>query len=238
MNRKKLLNIFFFAIFTGSGLYGIIPGFSRLIPLNGYQQDTTKENQILYNGKMWINLHFYVKGDQFLYSKDFLDGSVTINGKTYKNIGISYDIYNDEIITTANRGLILQLNKEMVDSFTVDFGNKTNKFINIPEDNVTGISGYVNVLYNGKSGLYVKYRKEIALLALDGKYDLFIQTHRIYLLKDGNVYPINTKKDLLKVLNKDNAQIKDYIKKNRLKVSKKEPASFIPIIRYYDSISQ
>lgn len=84
MNRKKLLNIFFFAIFTGSGLYGIIPEFSRLIPLNGYQQDTTKENQILYNGKMWINLHFYMKGDQFLYSKDFLDGSVTINDKAYE----------------------------------------------------------------------------------------------------------------------------------------------------------
>lgn len=227
-----------FAIFTGSGLYGIMPAFPGSLPLNADQQDPIKENQLLYNGKMWRNLYSLVKGDQFLFSKDFLQGSLTINSKTYKNIGISYDIYNDEIITTANRGSILQLNKEMVDSFSFYFGNKTYRFFNIPEDSVTGIHGYVNVLYKGKSALYVKYKKEIDLLAVDDKYDMFYQTHRIYFLKDGNVYQIDSRKELLKVLYKDKALIKDYIKKNRLKVTKKEPDSLIPIIRYYDSISQ
>ena len=40
----------------------------------------------------------------------------------YNNIGINYDIYNDEIITKTNLGNLLQLNKEMVDSFTLVSG--------------------------------------------------------------------------------------------------------------------
>lgn len=236
MSRFNFLLILFFTFFTRYGLYGIVPVFSEPLPVNVIQQDTLSEDQILYNGKMWRNHYFLVKEDQFLFSKDFLPGSLTMNGKSYKNISISYDIYNDEIITPTNHGSILQLNKEMVDSFTIIFGNKTYKFINTQEDSLKGIKGYVNVLYKGKSALYVKYKKEIDLLAVDEKYDMFYQTHRIYFLKDGNVYQIISKKELLKVLYKDKAQIKDYIRKNRLKVSKKEPDSFIPIIRYYDSI--
>jgi hypothetical protein len=237
MDRKKFLNIFFFAIFTGSGLYGIIPGFSRLLSLNGYQQDTTKENQILYNGKVWRNLYYHVKGDQFLFSNSYLPGSVAINGKTYNNLNINYDIYNDEIITPNVKGTILQLNKEMVDSFTMVFEDKTYRFINTLEDSLSGVKGYMNELYKGESALYVKYKKEIDPLAVDKKYDLFYQKHRIYFMKGGIYHQISGKNDLLKVLSDEKTQIKDFIKQNKIKIIKREPESYIPVIRYYDSLS-
>ena len=185
---------------------------------------------------MWRNLYYFVKGDQFLFSKDFLRGSLSINGKSYKNISISYDIYNDEIMTPTNHGSIIQLNKEMVDSFTIVFENKIYKFINTQEDSLRGIKGYVNVLYKGESALFVKYRKEIQLLAVEDKYDKFFQTDRIYLLKAGIVHQMTSKGGLFKVLNEDKAQIRDFMKKNKLKVSKKVPDSFIEVIRYYDSL--
>jgi hypothetical protein len=106
------------------------------------------------------------------------------------------------------------------------------------EDSLTGIKGYVNILYKGKSALYVKYKKEIQILAVDNKYDLFFQTYRIYFQKEGIVHQINNKRELLKLLDEDKAQIKDFIKKNKLKISKMEPESFVPVIRFYDSISQ
>ena len=187
---------------------------------------------------MWRNLYYSIKGDQFLFTKDFLQGSLTINNKSYNNINISYDIYNDEIITPTNNGSILQLNKEMVDSFTLVFEFKTYRFLNTQEDSLAGVKGYVNVLYKGKSALYVKYRKEIDILAVDDKYDLFYQTYRIYLLKDGLAHQIKGKSDLLKVLIENKTRINEFIKKNRLKISKNVPESFIPVIRYYDSIRQ
>ena len=125
----------------------------------------------------------------------------------------------------------------MVDSFTLLFQYKIYRFKNTLQDSLPDIKGYVNVLYSGKSSLYVKYKKEIQLLAVDDKYDLFFQTYHVYFLKDGIVHQLTNKSGLLKILSQDKMLIKDFIKKNKIKISKKNPESFIPVIRYYDSIS-
>lgn len=227
-----------FAIITLLGFYSFIPCFSEPLPVILNEPDTLRENQVLYIGKMWSNKYYNVKGDQFLFSRDFLPGSLTINGNIYRNVLINYDIYNDEILIPKNKASIVQLNKEMVDSFSVSNGGVIYRFVNAQKDSMSDIKGFVNELYKGKSILYVKYKKEIEELAVDDKYDLFYRTYRIYFLKDGQIYQLTSKHDLLKILKEDNTKIKDFMKKNRLKVSKKEPASFIPVIRYYDSISQ
>jgi hypothetical protein len=94
------------------------------------------------------------------------------------------------------------------------------------------------VLYKGKSALFVKYKKEIAVLAVDDKYDLFFRTYRIYFEKEGNVYQISGKSGLLKTLQEDKTRVNDFMKKNKLKVTASDPESFIPVIKYYDSISR
>lgn len=101
MNRKYLLYLYFIAFL--SGFIGS-PAFGKSFAFKISQQYPLKENQILYNGKVWRNLFTNVKGDQFLFSKDYLPGSVTINGKSYINLNINYDIYNDEITTPKNNG--------------------------------------------------------------------------------------------------------------------------------------
>jgi len=238
MSRNIFLVIFLFSIFHGSGLFGIDPNDSESLSLIIYKQDTLKENQILYNGKLWRNRYYRIREDQFLFSKEFLSGNLSINGRLFRNLNIRYDIYNDEIMIPKNEGTILQLNKEMVDSFTLNFDNKTYKFTQIREDSVRGFNGYVNVLYKGKNALYVKFKKEIELLAVERKFDMFYQIHRIYFVKDSIVYQVTGKGDLLKILNENKVQIRNYIKKNKLQISKKRPESFIPVIDYYDSISQ
>lgn len=228
-------NIHFYiltAILTVSGLCN-----GQTTAINN-QQKLLKENQILYIGKVWRNLFIQVKGNQFLFSGDYNPGSLTINGKTFENVGLNYDIYNDEIITPSNTGYNVQLNKEMVDSFSISFGNRIYRFLNIREDSIEGVKGFLNVIYKGKSALYVKYKKEIELLAVDDKYDLFFQTHRLYFQHNGAAYAVSGKSDLLKIMEKDKIALKAYIKKNKLKISKKDPDSFIPIVRYYDSLSK
>jgi hypothetical protein len=237
MNRRKLFYLFVFVFFAGPGqISSLVCGES--FTNKRIQQDPVREDQILYNGKVWRNQFTYVRGDQFLFSNEYLPGSVTMNGKTYKNVNINYDIFNDEVTIPKNNRAILQLNKEMVDSFSLIFELKAYHFKNTDEDSIPGIKGFVNVLYEGKSALYVKYKKEIDLLAVDEKYDLFFQTHKIYFLKKGTVYQLSGKSDLLKALQEDKTQIKAFMKKNGIKVSKKIPESFVPVIRYYDSLSQ
>ena len=126
----------------------------------------------------------------------------------------------------------------MVDSFTLVYAFKTYSFRNTQADSLPVIKGYVNVLYKGKSALYVKYKKELDILAVDDKYDLFFQTHKIYLVKGTTVFQVSSKRDLLKALPEEKTLLKAFMKKNRERVSRKVPESFIPVIRYYDSISK
>jgi hypothetical protein len=235
MNRNILLFTFLLTFLTGY-FTCTVDSFGQSFPFGSGQQDPLKEDQILFNGRVWFNHYYDVRGDQFLFSKNYLTGSLSMNGKSYNNIGINYDIYNDEIITKTNLGNLLQLNKEMVDSFTLVSGIDKYRFINIKVDSLQGLKGYVNILYEGKSALIVKYKKEIELLAVDDKFDLFFQTYKIFLIKNGIASQISNKKDLLKVFDEKKAQIKEFVKRNKIKVSKKDPQSIIPVVRYYDTL--
>jgi hypothetical protein len=74
MNRNNPLYIFLFII-TGTVFYSN-PGFGQIGLVQVSQQEPLKEDQILYNGKEWHNNYTNVKGDQFLFSKDYLPGSI------------------------------------------------------------------------------------------------------------------------------------------------------------------
>jgi hypothetical protein len=237
MRRYYIPILLFFIFLRGVDLLGAIQGFPGKVPLTTGLQDSLKENQVLYNGKLWRNIYFMVQDDQFLFSKEFLPGSVSIRGKMFANIYLKYDILKDELLTPVDPGGILQLNKEMVDSFTITFQDKSYQFIKMQEDSLKGSKRYFNVLYKGKTALYLKYNKKIEKLAVEGKYDKFYPVNRIYFMKENILYPVASKSELLRVLTEDKAMLKNFIRKNKLDVSEKTPESFIPVIRYYDSIS-
>ncbi len=200
--------------------------------------DTIKENQILYNGRVWRNLYYRVKDNQFLFSTEFIPGNLTISETSFENINLRYDIFKDEIMTVSKNGLILQLNKEKVDSFSLIFFNRKYRFINVAVDSVKGYNGYLNLLYKGKSELSVKYLKDIEFLAVDKRFDLFSQSHRIYFVTDSVIYPVNRAGDIYKAVPARKNELKSYVKKNKFLMSRKNPESFIPLIRYYDTINK
>jgi len=195
----------------------------------------TIELQILNNGRAWRNLYYKIKGDQFLFSAEFLPGSVTIEGRTFNNLKLKYDIYNDELIMITDNGIIIQINKEMVEAFSMIF-DKIYNFKKLEADTLNSISGYVNVLYDGNTSLYVKYRKEILQLAVENKYDLFNQINRIYVKKDGVLSRVDSKREFLNLFKDKKQQLHTFIKANKLKLSRKNPASFKPVIEYYDTL--
>lgn len=218
-----LLSLFLFSIFcypTGAG---------------GVELSDTIEVQILNNGRAWRNLYYKIKGDQFLYSPEFLPGSVTIEGRTFNNLKLKYDIYNDELIMITDNGIIIQLNKEMVEAFSMVFDNFYN-FKKIEADTLNSLSGYVNVLYDGKISLYVKYRKEILQLAVENKYDMFNQINRIYVKKDGVISRVDSKREFLNLFKDKKQQLHAFIRSGKLKLSRKNPGSFQPVIEYYDTL--
>jgi hypothetical protein len=202
------------------------------------QAEDTIDVQKLFNGRAWKNMYYRIKGDQFLFSPDFIPGNVTIENTEYKNLKLRYDIYNDEIVTVTNHGILLQLNKEMVDNFKLNWNGRLYFFKRIDSDSTSSLHGFANVLYEGRTTLYVKNIKEILLLAVDNKYDMFNQVNRVYLVKDDNTYRINSRMEFFKLIKDRKSDIRQFIRSNKIKVSKKDPDSFVPVLEYYDKIQQ
>jgi hypothetical protein len=236
MNRSGLLFISIINIFIVTCSSGKCPANTGLPGLYASQDDTLSDNQFFFNGRIWRNYYSMVEEDQFLFSKEFLPGTVIMRGRTYPDVMILYDIYKDEILTPYKPVGILQLNKEMVDSFSIIFQNKKYSFARIQDSTASGLNGYFNVLYNGKTKLIVKYLKKIEKLEAKGENDKFYQLTRIYLIKDDLVYPVTGKNDLIKAYNENKKLVRDFIKKNHLMISKDDPDSFIPVLGFTDSL--
>jgi hypothetical protein len=235
MKRFILFLAFAFSIFSESGLSGSVSNNCGTEFFQHGARDTI-EKQILINGRIWRNLYSRVKGDQFLFSNEFLPGRVVIGNKSFKNVDIKYDIFNDEILILSDKGLVVQMNKEYIDSFSLDYQNRTFYFKKLNVDTLSTLTGYVNVLVDGNVSLYIKYRKSILILAIDNRYDLFNQFHHIYIRKNGKLYLINRKKDLINLLNENEKQIRNFINSNSLKLSRKIPDSFVPVIKFYNDL--
>lgn len=216
--------------FFSSGGSGIVAA--------GLPEDDSIEVQILYNGRAWRNLYTSIRGDQFLFSDKFLSGSVRTGGLFFSNQMLKYDIYNDEILLVTSKKIVLQLNKENVDSFNLEYGGKTYNFRRLDADSLNSLSGYVRVLYGGNTSLLVKYSKEILSLAVENKYDLFSQVERIYLVREGKLYRLKGKGDLLSLLNDRKQQVHSFIRSNNIRISRKDPESFIPVLEYYDGLDK
>jgi hypothetical protein len=208
-----------------------------VVPYNQISvQDTLKEKQTLYNGILWSNKYHKFEGDQYLFSDVFLPGSLSFNNHRFRNLELRYDILSDEIMIPRDRDAIVQLNKEMVDSFTVVFENKSYRFLNFRSDSLLGSGGYFNVLYEGKSALYAKYIKSITTIITDKSNGFFNQTMHLILVLNGKDYKISKLKDIMNLLPAQSAQIRTFIREQKLKVTIKNPESFVPVVRFYDSL--
>jgi hypothetical protein len=196
------------------------------------------DNQVLYNGKLWRNIYSRIKGDPFLFSDEFLKGTVTIGGNTFDKVDIKYDIYNDELVTLSDKGFIIQVNKEVIDAFTFRWQERDFNFRKMGSDSLKNPNGFVNMLAGGEVSLFVKYRKDVTYLAVDNKYDQFNQMHRIYIMKYGETHLVNSKKELLNLLVDRKQEIRSFINSNNLKVSRNNPESFRSVVEFYNDLQK
>lgn len=237
MNRIAQLWIFFMMVPMLESLSHQNPYLSDFIHSAYNEQDTLTKNQSLYTGKVWVNKYRRIIGDPFLFASYFLPGTVTVNGETYRNLILRYDIYNDELMIPVNHEDIVQLNKEIVDSFSFYFNKKTYKFIKIPDDSINVLTGFFHILYDRQSALYIKYIKYILNDIKDESDGEFVQAQTVYLVKNNTFYKIKTRNSLFKALNLNKSQIRNFLRKNRVKIDMDFPESYVPFIRLSDDLS-
>jgi hypothetical protein len=232
--------LFLFLFLSSSNNFGFKGIPSSLIAQTLVVKKDSLERQILYNGRVWKNQFAITDGDQFFLSPDFTNGSVGIDGNNFNRVKLKYDLFYDELLIQKYDGTIIQLNKEMINSFNLFYNNMTYRFINFEIAPAWNLNGYCHLLYDGDIKIYVRYSKDIIPTTITNGLPKFSQTNKIYIVKAGKIYRTDNRKDLLNLFEKGEEQvlIKKYIRSNQVVISRNNPESFRRVIEYYESITK
>jgi hypothetical protein len=161
-----------------------------------------------------------------------------MSGKFFDNTALRFklDLVNDELLLSADMSTVVQLNKEMVDFFTLETEGRTIRFVKLEAGGVSPLDGYYQVLHSGSTKLYVSYRKELRLRSSVGERDTFIQSHTVYLVKEGIPYKIAGRAGLMKRLADKKIQLRKHIRSEKIRISGNNPGSIVPLLEFYDSL--
>lgn len=190
----------------------------------------------LFNGKVH-NPHVRFKngGHAYFMSDKYTDGTVILNGVSYNQVNLMYDIVRNELVLLnidQTNGIVLQ--SVNVDSFMLH----QHHFINIKKAQQEIKAGYYDILYKGGISLLAKREKEITE-KIDQKIEKVISEKTSYfLLKDAKYHPVKGKGDLLKLLQSTNTENLAFIKEKKLNFKKDLANAMVGLIKFHDSFNK
>lgn len=205
-------------------------GFKRAVH---FYYEYSKENSPLYNGEEYLPYNFKMFGNPFFDSTALVFGSVCYSGINYRHVPMFFDLVRQQLVIKGldDKSYIV-LNPHQVDSFKIF----DHTFIRIDGDQIR--HGFYDMLFRGKVKLYsfrIKdFQKDIEGLTL---YERFFQENRFFVQKNGFFFPIDGKRDIMKIFTNRIGQIRKFIRKNKIRFDQKKiEIGLIKVISYYDTM--
>lgn len=172
----------------------------------------------------------------YLLSDDWISGTIVYMDDTYVDVPLQYDLSTETIVvehfTSARK---IKLATERISEFTLADRQfvklNTSDFPTLPE------SGFYEILEDGEAKLYARRKKNLQKQIVTGKLIAsFEDTNRYYLLKGSVFHSVKSKTGLLKLL-RDKPDLKQEVKRKKLKSLDKE-ARLIAISNLYNNLAQ
>jgi hypothetical protein len=190
----------------------------------------------VYNGIQYVRYpNFIHTGHPFFVADSMVNGSVTFEGVTYNNIPLLLDESKDQLITTDLQGdNLVQLFKNSITTFNIG----SDSFINTSISG--GASAYYRLLYNGRSQVLTKENKLIQVRTGRTKEETerWVSTSTDYYLKTKTGYQkFNRLSSFLSLFGKDENQVAQYIRENRLRTKAEREDLYIRAAKYYDQLT-
>jgi hypothetical protein len=188
-------------------------------PLPGQELvvQTNDPDPLIYNGTVYNFFSARTDGHQFLEGETFFKGSVTIGNKTYEELYLNYDIYNQEVllrIELDRTSKIIALPKERISGFTI--GNRS--FVVLHDQQweysiyeITG-SRELAILYRWNRNIKVSSNSDVYnYYYTDAMRDMF-------LFRSSGLTRIRGKRDFLNAFEDDEkAALKRYMRTHKIR---------------------
>lgn len=168
---------------------------------------------------------------------DWQWGYIYYDDERYDSVALFYDLSRDQIITEHMlTGAKIELIAKKISAFTMN----GHYFERLYPDSAGVISeGFYERLYNGDTKVYVRRTRHLVSRASGNEllYS-FEERNRIYLLKDRHYYPVKTKKSVLSVLDDKRAEIRDMLKKEKIRLKYGREHGIVRMAETFDSTPQ
>jgi hypothetical protein len=196
----------------------------------------------LINGKECLPYSFRGNTTAYLFTRDKLNSNLIVNSRQYKNIKLQYDTFKDELIFVDTSRIInsefprIALNKDIIEGFSFYFnGGYCNfrhlRFPESPDKKLT--DGFYEVVYEGPTKLIIKHLS--TFYSKEGLSEYKYSPERYVLIGD-KYYKIRNKKNLLKLFGDHSKEVKEFLRKEGIKVKKAGKERIVEVLKYYDSL--
>lgn len=188
--------------------------------LDIYHDFLASESDI-YNGKIYIQYYSPAyEGIPFLDTTKLLNGNIVYNKILYKDVPLMYDILKNKVVILTN-GYMVELINDKINSFSLN-GRRFEKL----EADFLGNGmeeGLYEIVHHSHNNLIIKnYKKNLREDLSSGKIVRSISDKNTFYIKTDDVfYKVSKKKDVLNVYDKHRREIAHYIRKNNLRLNKK-----------------
>jgi len=193
----------------------------------------------LYNGREYNPFSENSNDHPYFESEYWEQGSITYYGERYDSVAMQYDLLNDVLVIEHydQSGYMAEvlLHTEKVDHF--DLLGHTFFRLSADTAHVLGLrSGFYDLLYDGEHKVFCKRRKLLKERIESGAVKVdFLVRENFYLVKEGRVYPLKSKKSVLKVLADKRRALNQYVRSEVRDFRDKEKI-FVDLVRYYESL--
>ncbi len=243
MKKELLWILMFTSIYFKSGAQAVFKSdfgnddvdFKNAI---GLYKEAIKENWGLYSGSLYAGVNVTTKGFPYFKNERVSVGNILYNDFFYQNVLLLYDIIKDEVIVEDyNKSSLLKLSTEKISQFSFP-GHLFIKLIKDTSEHSIPETGFYELVYSGKTKIYVKRKKSIQEVNSGGVISTEIEEKNFYYINKGNEYfQVKSKASILNALMEHKKELSRYMKTFDFKYSDNREKSILLLVDKYDKLS-
>lgn len=211
----------------------------ELNEIHDYSSDILGTSPFLVNGWKYSPEYFNASGNPHFNDTEWNEGSVIIGKETFNHLFLSYNLQMDAVILRQalkdGQLAYIMLNKNFIDSFTIDQHHFINTGKNFPLANMTG---FAELIYSGDFLLIIKHKKSFVgnFSANTPNGSFSRQSSVMYLLKNNSLNKITSKKSLLALFPDHKKEINIFISKHKIRFRTAGNSQLEQLMEYCDGL--
>ena len=190
-----------------------------------------------YNGGRYHPYRFSFKDGHPYYLSPLIDtGYIVIDHVRYNRVAMLYDLVRQKVVVHTPSGDAVMLHSERIQSFQ----HQGLLFTNIKKDTGLITAGFYAVLFDKNIKVLQSRIKNVRDdVTRDGVLYYADEKKKTFIIKEGIVYPANSRKDLMRIFSDRSDELRRFIRTYKLSFKNDNfEQSLISLTNYYETLKQ